>query len=103
MEITRDEMSEELRVLYVAMTRAKQKLIMLATPRQGAQKYIGNIAQKLSGQRKISPFVVRSAISLSDWMTMCALLHPTASRCASTRAFKLTLSRRSSFRHSTVV
>lgn len=76
MEITRDEMSEELRILYVAMTRAKQKLIMLATPRQGAEKYIQNIAQKLAGQRKISPFAVRSALSLSDWMTMCALLHP---------------------------
>ncbi len=31
LELTRDEMSEELRVLYVAMTRAKEKLILLAT------------------------------------------------------------------------
>lgn len=76
MEISRDEMSEELRVLYVAMTRAKQKLILLSAPQQGARKYLENIAKKLAGQREIPPFVVRSALSLSDWITMCALLHP---------------------------
>lgn len=76
METSRDEMSEELRVLYVAMTRAKQKLIMLATPSRSVESYINGIAKKLAGQREISPFVVRSANALSDWLTMCALLHP---------------------------
>jgi len=76
MEISRDEMSEELRVLYVAMTRAKQKLIMLATPSRGVESYIANISKKLAGQREISPFAVRSANSPADWLTMCALLHP---------------------------
>lgn len=76
MEINRDEMSEELRVLYVAMTRAKQKLIMLATPSRSVEGYIGGIAKKLAGQREISPFAVRSVNALSDWLTMCALLHP---------------------------
>lgn len=76
MEISRDEMSEELRVLYVAMTRAKQKLIMISTPSRGAESHINSVAKKLAGQRKISPFAVRSATSLADWLTMCALLHP---------------------------
>lgn len=76
MEISRDEMSEELRILYVAMTRAKQKLIMLATPSRGAGSYISSVAKKLAGQREISPFAVRSANSPADWLTMCALLHP---------------------------
>ena len=76
LEMSRDEMSEELRVLYVAMTRAKQKLIMLSTPGSNVNKYISNTAKKLSGQRKISPFAVRSANTLSDWLVMCALLHP---------------------------
>lgn len=76
MEIERDEMSEELRILYVAMTRAKQKLIMVSTPQYGAAKHIENIARKLSGPREISPFAVRSAATLSDWLVMCALLHP---------------------------
>ncbi|WP_407383787.1 helicase-exonuclease AddAB subunit AddA [Ruminococcus sp.] len=76
MEKSRDEMSEELRVLYVAMTRAKQRLIMLATPSRSAVSAIQTAAKKLAGQREISPFAVRSASSLSDWLMMCALLHP---------------------------
>ena len=76
MEKRRGEMSEELRVLYVAMTRAKQKLIMLATPSRSAGTYIAGVAKKLAGQREISPFAVRSVSALSDWLTMCALLHP---------------------------
>ena len=78
LEITRDEKSEELRVLYVALTRAKQKLIVASTPRQGADGYLASIAKKLVGEREISPYVVRSASSLSDWLTMCAMLHPDA-------------------------
>ena len=76
MEKRRSEMSEELRVLYVAMTRAKQKLIMLATPSRSAASYIEGVAKKLAGQREISPFAVRSVSALSDWLTMCAMLHP---------------------------
>ena len=76
MELIRDEMSEELRILYVAMTRAKQKLILLSTPSNGVQKHVSAMAKKLAGQREISPFAVRSALTLSDWIVMCALLHP---------------------------
>jgi len=75
-EISRAEKSEELRVLYVALTRAKQKLILCTTPRYGAASYLGGISKKLAGEREISPYVVRSASSLSDWLTMCAMLHP---------------------------
>ena len=76
MEISRDEMSEELRILYVAMTRVKQKLIMVSTPSGGAASHIATVAKKLAGQREIAPFAVRSASTLSDWIVMCALLHP---------------------------
>ena len=76
LEISRDEKSEELRVLYVALTRAKQKLIIVSNPRAGAAGYLSGISKKLAGEREISPYVVRSASSLSDWLTMCAMLHP---------------------------
>lgn len=76
MEIMRDEMSEELRILYVAMTRAKQKLLMYVTPSRSAESAIASASKKLAGQREIAPFAVRSAHSLSDWLLMCALLHP---------------------------
>lgn len=78
LEISRGEKSEELRVLYVALTRARQKLLIVSTPRQGAESYLAGISKKLGGEREISPYVVRSAISLSDWLTMCVMLHPDA-------------------------
>ena len=76
LEIKRSEMSEELRILYVALTRARQKLIAVTTPTYGAKTYLNGIAKKLSGQRNLTPYVVRSANSMSDWMTMCAMIHP---------------------------
>ena len=76
MEISRSEKSEELRVLYVALTRTKQKLIVYSTPRSGAASYLAGISEKLAGEREIAPYAVRSASSLSDWLTMCAMLHP---------------------------
>ena len=76
LEIKRSERSEELRILYVALTRARQKLIAVTTPTYGARTYLNGIAKKLSGQRELTPYVVRSANSMGDWMTMCAMLHP---------------------------
>jgi ATP-dependent helicase/nuclease subunit A len=76
MEIARAEKSEELRVLYVALTRARQKLIILATPRTGAASYLDGISKKLAGEREISPYVVRTCARLADWIAMCAMLHP---------------------------
>lgn len=76
LEIKRSEMSEELRILYVALTRARQKLIAVTTPTYGAKTYLSGIAKKLSGQRDLTPYVVRSANSMADWMTMCAMIHP---------------------------
>ena len=76
LELTRDEMSEELRVLYVAMTRAKEKLILLATLND-AGKTLSKLALRLTPQAKrIQPYVVRSASSLADWLLLCALRHP---------------------------
>ena len=76
LEIGRDEKSEELRVLYVALTRAKQKLMIVSAPRFGAASYLAGISKKLASEREIAPFAARSATSLSDWLTMCAMLHP---------------------------
>lgn len=73
----RDEMSEELRVLYVAMTRAKQKLIMLSSHKD-AGKYLTKIGSMHAGSGPIMPFVVRNCSTISDWIAMCAMLHPDA-------------------------
>ncbi len=73
--IKRDEMSEELRILYVAMTRAKQKLIMLST-HKNVEKYLSKLGANLVDNGPVMPFVVRSCNYLSEWLTLCALLHP---------------------------
>lgn len=76
LEIKRGEMSEEMRILYVALTRARQRLITVSAPTFGVKSYLGGIAKKLSGERNLTPYVVRSANSMSDWLTMCAMIHP---------------------------
>ncbi len=75
LEQERDEMSEELRVLYVAMTRAKDKLVMLASLKN-AEKTLGRLASRLTGETRIQPYAVRSANSIADWLLLCALRHP---------------------------
>lgn len=79
-----EEMSEELRILYVAMTRAKERLIMV-TSFQGEfydennsfRKRLSSLALLLLGNdKKISPIAVEQASNLSDWILMCALRHP---------------------------
>lgn len=75
LERKRDEMSEELRVLYVAMTRAKEKLILISTLKN-SQKTLGSLAMKLTKEDRLQPYVVGSAGSISDWLLLCALRHP---------------------------
>lgn len=75
LKLKQDEKSEELRVLYVAMTRAKQKLIMLSS-HKNVESSLERIGSKLTSNKKILPFVVSGCTLLSEWLTMCALLHP---------------------------
>lgn len=79
LELDRNEMSEELRVLYVAMTRAKEKLIMVTTVKD-AGKTLGKLAARLTEENRIQPYVVRSVSSISDWLLLCALRHPDGTR-----------------------
>ena len=74
MEKKQSEMSEELRVLYVALTRAKEKLIMTAV-KKNTSKYLEGLASKLINGDSISPYIVSGAKSISDWLFMTALLH----------------------------
>lgn len=81
-----EEKSELLRLLYVALTRPKEKLIMLSTVTSkentdkpdGYYKYISGLADKIKYNNKtghIFPDVVTEQHTLSDWIVMCALLN----------------------------
>lgn len=82
-----EEKSEQLRVLYVALTRAREKLIMLTgVPVSGEsseekelsrRKYLRGIASKIeydSTTGHLSPRSVRGCTTYAQWLLMCAML-----------------------------
>jgi len=70
-----DDRGEELRVWYVALTRAREKLIMLYSvkePREAVRKAERN----LPGEGALLPAVVWQAASPGEWLLTAALRHP---------------------------
>lgn len=67
-------LSEELRVMYVAMTRAKEKLIMVSIS-DDIRKQISNAAARINNDGTISPYVINSVKSHFEWILMCAIKH----------------------------
>ena len=69
------DMEEELRVLYVAMTRAKEKLIMV-----GVKKNLPARIQKLAVYLPKTPHIdsmrMLSLNCYADWLLLCFLRHP---------------------------
>lgn len=74
-EIAQNEIAEELRVLYVAMTRAKEKLIAVGS-KKNAEKYLSNLYSKIVFGNIIEPFTVVRSSGILDWLLLCALVHP---------------------------
>lgn len=69
-----DDISEELRVLYVAMTRAKEKLIFVITDGKNNKSLsIKNIPTFITNG-KINPADVLSMKNYAKWILTCALL-----------------------------
>lgn len=82
-EIIRRSRSESLRVLYVAMTRAEEQLVLI-----GAFNYRRTSPKQLSALEKrelqledckpVHPSVVKYSNSLVDWVVLSLLRHPNA-------------------------
>lgn len=70
-----EAVSEEMRVLYVALTRARDKLIV-TVPAADAQKKLGALAVSLAGTGGADPYALGRASSFADWLCTAALLHP---------------------------
>lgn len=70
-----ETLSEELRLLYVAMTRAKERLfIVMDTGKdacRSAQEY-----SRLISSHEIMPSLSRRAKSMQDWLIMALIKHP---------------------------
>ena len=67
--------AEELRVFYVAMTRAKEKLILLSTVKS-LDTTLARLSSQITQEPCIAPYAVGSASSISEWLMLCALRHP---------------------------
>ncbi|MDR3178853.1 MAG: helicase-exonuclease AddAB subunit AddA [Oscillospiraceae bacterium] len=67
------QIAEELRVFYVALTRAKEKLILTFT-----NNNILSTLEKLSvdSSKELHPLTIKNANSFSDWILLIALRHP---------------------------
>ncbi len=74
--INLDSLSEELRVLYVAMTRAKEKLIITAAIDK-ADAHINNLLAETSVP--VSPGVIESKNCYADWLLLVSLTRPESS------------------------
>ncbi len=72
--------SEELRVLYVAMTRAKERLICV-TRYDNIENKLEDLSLCISdGKIKIDSFDVLNRNTMADWLLMSFLRHPDASK-----------------------
>lgn len=69
-----DMMSEELRIYYVALTRAKQKLYIPVALKK-ARKALDDTEYLLSNCDGIHPWLVRNASTASEWLKICFLNH----------------------------
>ena len=78
LEIKRNEISEELRVLYVALTRAKERLALVGSIK-GIEKYVKGIVGKFAYDNAVMPHTVSSAVCMCDWITDCMLVHKSGS------------------------
>ena len=68
-----ETLSEEMRILYVALTRAKEKLIITGTMLD-SEKYIKKIEEQISryprSTKKINPILVKKYKKYIDWITL---------------------------------
>lgn len=75
LKIEENLIAEEMRVLYVALTRAKEKLICVGAVKK-CSDYLERLYSKLVSESVIEPYTVTSCQSYCDWLCLCALVHP---------------------------
>ncbi len=69
--LTSEMLSEEMRVLYVAMTRAKERLYISCATKD-PEALLGKLSESISSP--LSPEILKSAPSMSHWLISAALI-----------------------------
>lgn len=72
----RERLAEELRLLYVAMTRAEEKLVIVSHNNKLSEKLKTFSAAMLANGGNICGSLYQKTSSMNDWILMTALLHP---------------------------
>lgn len=75
-EVLLENIGEELRVLYVALTRAKEKLIMVGSLSKVEQKMQGYEALQNREEKQLSFSMLSGANTYFDWVLPCFLRYP---------------------------
>ena len=76
-ELERASMSEELRIYYVAMTRAKEKLYLVISPGKAEEK-LAATGGLLCGPGPLPPYRVRDDFVPYRWLLAALIRHPDA-------------------------
>ncbi len=66
-------LSEEMRLLYVALTRAKEKLILTFAPKENAKKKYFELANDIRKSKGVVPAISKKATCFLDWIFMSLL------------------------------
>ena len=77
LQLRKDDLSEEMRILYVALTRAKEKLIMIGSV-ENPEKKIASLAAGLENSNLISPHIIGKSSCYLDWLILAGIRHPNA-------------------------
>lgn len=75
LELESDLLSEEMRVLYVALTRPKEHLLITWAGKD-PEKQLAQAALQAGEGERLSPYAVRSGKSYGDWLLLCLVRHP---------------------------
>ena len=78
LSLRKDTISEEMRVLYVAMTRAAEKLIMVGGVKK-LPNFLSKCAVNINADRKtVAPFAASLSVSYFEWLLTAFLRHKDA-------------------------
>ncbi|QQK76100.1 helicase-exonuclease AddAB subunit AddA [Salicibibacter cibarius] len=78
-ETRKEQISEELRILYVAMTRAKEKAILVGVAKEPEKTVDGWLKKAMTASEKL-PFQTRArAKTFFDWIGPSIIRHPASS------------------------
>jgi len=72
-KLRKETLAEELRILYVAMTRAREKLILTAAL-SDLEKTLAGLAYQAGDP--VSPYVLEGAANMAEWILLPAMTRP---------------------------